>query len=312
MDIANYDRHNMPPKNQLAKAIKPTDAQFDEHIQKIKDRTAAVQIQQKSKIDERRLQDSFEFWDDNNRGVPNPLIRGGIFGVGTNEVRKFLSKHKIPSLSNYSITYTGQDLQQDDLTIWLALINLARNQPMSDAIYFTGYSLIKDIGWRMHSDSYKRARESIDRLKVTAIEISTVDQTKGYAGSLIRDYSWDEKDDRGKTRWMVRFEPRVSILFMNDTTTLLEWQVRKQIGTRATTAQWLHAYYSSHRDPYPITIDKIYELCRSNDDIASFKHTLIRALNKLIEVGFLSKFEIQGRTVHVWKKIRSQLLAVKR
>ena len=32
----------------------------------------------------------------------------------------------ISSLSNYEITYTGQDLQQDDLSVWMSLINLAR------------------------------------------------------------------------------------------------------------------------------------------------------------------------------------------
>ena len=45
-------------------------------------------------------------------------------------------------------------------------------------------------------------------------------------------------------------------LFRDDSVTFLAWEQRKKIGSRATLALWLHAYFTSHRDPLPITIQK--------------------------------------------------------
>ncbi|UUZ66229.1 hypothetical protein LP417_35010 (plasmid) [Polaromonas sp. P1-6] len=137
---------------------------------------------------------------------------------------------------------------------------------------------------------------------MTGIEISTNNKETAYSGSLIREYAWTAKDEKGNARWMVRFEPRVSTLFMEDTTTLIEWETRKKIGTRATVAQWLHSFYSSHRDPIPLKVEKLYELCRSGDSLSSFRRNIKNALNKLVDVEFLTDFSIVNDTVRVQKK----------
>lgn len=286
-------------------------ARITSSLEKIKDRTTQALIRKGTEIESRVLQSVLPMWDDENRGVPNPFIRSGLFSVKNTENREFMQKMPIASLSNYQVTYTGQDLQQDDLSVWMSLINLARDQPMSDKIMFSGYQLVKDLGWRMHSESYKRAQESIQRLKVTGIEISTNNKDNAYSGSLIRDFAWQVVDEKGNTRWMVRFEPRVSILFMEDTTTLLEWETRKKIGTRATVAQWLHSFYSSHRDPIPLKVEKLYELCRSGDSLSSFRRNIKNALNKLVDVEFLTHYTIVNDTVNVQKKLRPKLVRAK-
>jgi hypothetical protein len=283
---------------------------YDEAVEGVKAKAAEIAARRIADYDLRVLQDSFPFWDDENRGVPNPLIRGGLFGVGTSAKREFLPNMPISSLSNYEITYTGQDLQQDDLSVWMSLINLARQTALSDKVRFTGYQLIRDLGWRMHSESYRRAQESIERLKVTGIKISTKDKAEGYAGSLIREYAWADADEKGNTKWMVRFEPKVSVLFMNDTTTLLEWETRKKIGPRATIAQWLHAFYASHRDPWPLSVQKLHELCRSDAQLSTFRRNLRNALDRLIEVGFLGGYQIVNDQVHVAKTNRPVLAVV--
>lgn len=288
----------------------PRSKSYEDALDKVKARSAEVAARKAVDYEARILQDSFPFWDDDNRGVPNPLIRGGLFGVGTSAKREFLPNMAVASLSNYEITYTGQDLQQDDLSVWMSLINLARKNPLSDKVRFTGYQLIRDLGWRMHSESYRRAQESIERLKVTAIKISTKDQAEGYAGSLIREYAWADSDEHGNTKWMVRFEPRVSVLFMSDTTTLLEWETRKKIGNRAVVAQWLHAFYATHRDPLPLSVQKLHELCRSNAQVSTFRRNLRNALDKLVEHGFLRSFQIVNDQVYLVRAHKASLSVV--
>jgi len=281
---------------------------YDQALAKVKARAAMVIARQARDLEQRVLQQQFPFWDDEYRGVPNPFIRSGLFSVRTSVSREFQANLKVASLSNYDITYAGQDLHQDDLSVWMSLLNMARNQPLSDKIRFSGYQLIKDLGWRMHTDSYRKAQESIARLKVTGIQIASKDQTEGYSGSLIREYAWADLDESGDAKWMVRFEPRVSVLFMEDTTTFLEWEIRKKIGTRHTVALWLHSFYCSHRDPIPLPVSKLHELSRANSSLSTFRRNLKAALQTLVDIGFMVRYQIIDDCVHVKKRLFTQRL----
>ncbi len=85
-------------------------------------------------------------------------------------------------------------------------------------------------------------------------------------------------------------------------TQLRSLKQRKKIGTRATLTLWLHAYYMSHRDPLPITVQKLHELSKSEEKhMKSFKVRVRKSLEKLVEVGALVSFNIVGDTVHVKK-----------
>jgi TrfA protein len=305
------------PSKRVAKA-KPSEVKkdgtaqqkIDGHLQILRMRQVRSIAEETIALEDRVLQSSFPFWDDENRGVPNPFIRSGLFSVKQVTQREYLKEVQIASLSNYEVMYQGEELQQDDLSVWMSLINLARAQPMSDQVLFTGYQLIKDLGWRMHSESYKRAKDSIARLKITGITIVNKDKTKGYTGSLIREFAWEHMDINGNAKWMVRFEPRISVLFMEDTTTLLEWETRKKIGTRASLALWLHSFYSSHRDPIPIAVAKLHELCRSGAPLSTFRRNLKLALERLREVGFLRDYAIISDVLSVQKIRQSKLAAV--
>lgn len=279
-------------------------AKTDEHLTRLRERSERALVSKRNEVEARVLQAELPFWNDDNRGVPNPFIRSGIFSVGrvTDERRQFVKKLEVPSLSNYSITYTGSELHQDDLDVWMSLINRARAQHIADSVLFTGYELIRDLGWTKNSRSYARAKASIERLKVTGLEISQKDPkggTRAYSGSLIREYLFEASDGEGNTKWMVRFEPNVTLLFMNDTTTLLEWQVRKKLGSKASLAKWLHAFYSSHIDPIPYAVSKLKELSRSQDSLSSFRATLKTGLQRIKDIGFLKDFHVAGDVVHV-------------
>jgi len=245
------------------------------------------------------LLDAVPAWDDSNRGAPNALIRSGLFTVSTSKTREFVDKQKVASLGNYDIRYSGQTLGQDDLSVFMSIVNMAKSKPLTEPVAFTGYHLVNDLAWRMHSESYERARDCISRLKVTAVEVVTKGERSGYSGSLIRDYAWNHMGEDGTQRWMVNFEPRICQIFMPDSTTLIEWEMRKRIGSKATVALWLHAYYSSHRDPYPVTVVKLHEMCRSASPVSTFRRTLQLSLQKLLDLRFLLSFEIEKDLVRV-------------
>ena len=54
------------------------------------------------------LQGVLPLWDDENRGIPNPFVRSGLFTVGNSEKREYVVDMVIASLSNYEIKFTGR------------------------------------------------------------------------------------------------------------------------------------------------------------------------------------------------------------
>lgn len=319
--LTDFDKktNKLAAPNSANEKPKKVASTFEQNMAKVKARTDLALIKKSVAIEERVLQHTFPGWDEDKRAVPNPFVRSGLFSVKNNkdDERKFLDKLVLPSLSNYRIEFTGKELQQDDLTVWLFLINCAKKQPIADSVYFTGYQIVTDLGWSINSKSYTRAKRSIERLKVTGLEVSSVNATTGekeqaYGGSLIREYSWDALDGEKNIKWMVRFEPKISLLFLEDTTTLASWEIRKAIGSRATVAQWLHYYFESHSEPFPISIKKLHELCRSDDSVSSFRGSIKRALDKLVEVEFLTSYSIEKDLVKVIQNKKPRLQIAKK
>lgn len=242
-------------------------------------------------------------WDEARRGVPNPLVRSGLFTTRMGARRAEIRGARIASLSTVDVSYKGEELRQDDLSVWMAIVSLGRNKTVGDFLFFSAYQLIKDMNWRMHTDSYVKLKASIERLKFTSLTIGSRDGRKGYTGALIRDFSYDATDPDGpdgNARWCVRLEPAIVGLFAFNDTTLLEWDQRKRIGTRAALTLWLHTFYSSHREPIPYSVSKLHELCASeNKAMTSFRAALRRSLETLVQIGFLRGYHITGDVVHV-------------
>ena len=258
-------------------------------------------LQRQARVDD-VLQEVFPLWTEDRRGVPNPFIRGGLFTTRRSTARESIKSQRIASLSNYAINYSGEELRQDDLSLWICLLTRSRGAKIGQPIYFSAYGMIKDLGWRMHSDNYEKLRQSIERMKLTSVNVLTNNSKGGYAGSLIRDYAFDAIDDNGDVKWMVRLEPAITELFNFDSTTLLEWSQRKKIGARSTIALWLHTFYSSHSEPIPFSVAKIHELSRSEEKkMANFRIRLRQSLDKLVEIGFLLNYSITNDLVYVQK-----------
>lgn len=287
-------------KEESKKEAKKALAQHNTHL-------VVKQESSKYEIGKIIMQEVLPMWDDFNRGAPNPVIRSSLFSVQTSEAREFVKKQTIYSTSNHQISYTGEQLQQEDLSVWLCIIHMARIHSIESAIYFTTYQLIKDLGWKMHSDTYDRVKLILSRLKVTGVTIAAGVE-KNYEGSLVQEIARSEFN--GQTYWMVQLNPRITGIFMTDTTTLLEWEVRKEIGKKATVALWLHAYYSSHKVPYAISIRKLHELCGSANRLTGFRVNLNNALQKLITVGFLETYHIDKDIVTVVKSKRGSMKLV--
>lgn len=223
-------------------------------------------------------------WSETRRGIPNDLVRGALFTVGNcRSERAFRKNIKIATLSGVDVSYTGEELRQDDEDVFLQLVHLARLVPLGGSIEFTAHSLLKSLEWATNKPSYDRLKNTIQRLTATGLEISS--DTGGYSGSLIRDFTWKEEDGSSSRKWKVRLEPRIVSLFGHVKYSQIIWEKRLQLGNLA---KWLHSFYYSHANPYPMKVETIHLLCGSTTKSrAKFRQLLKKSLAELIEIGFL-------------------------
>lgn len=86
------------------------------------------------------LQFMLPLFQQDERGMPNALARGAIFNAaktGETVKRVFHENRLVASLSNMRVEYQGQELRQDDCSVFMALLFYQREVPLGDPIYFT-------------------------------------------------------------------------------------------------------------------------------------------------------------------------------
>ena len=238
-------------------------------------------------------------WSDARRGIPNDLVRGALFTVGNCRAERAFRKNiKIATLGGVDVSYTGEELRQDDEDVFLQLVHLARLIPLGGAIQFTAHSLLKSLEWATNKPSYDRLKRTIQRLNATGLEISS--NTGGYSGSLIRNFDWREEDGSSSRAWTVRLEPKIVSLFGHVKYSQIIWEKRLQLGNLA---KWLHSFYYSHAQPYPMKVETIHLLCGSTTKSrAKFRQLLKKSLNELLTVEFLTEGAINPADDKVYVK----------
>lgn len=234
-------------------------------------------------------------WENQVRGLPNPLARSALFSVARqNEPRQHLKERPITSVKGVEIFYTGEELRQDDEDVFLNLVHLARSQPLGHEVSFTAYSMLKSMGWPTSAPSYERLRLCILRLTANAVEIrfDAGSGKRGYGGTLVQEFTFKDETDR---QWKVRLNPKLITLFAADAYTQLDW--RQRLKLRSPLAKWLHGFYFTHREPFGYKVETLRGLCGSSaQQLYHFRNGLKKALDLLVEQGFLKSWKIDSVT----------------
>ena len=238
-------------------------------------------------------------WAEALRCLPNELLRSALFNAkNRKQPRAYLKKQDIAVLFEGRITYQGEELRQDDETVWLQLIHLAKEQPLGSVVEFTPYSFCKAIGWPICKGSYERLRECLDRMQATALAVYSKRLKEGVSLSMIPVFAWQDEHKQTLKKYRVQVAPQLVELFGTDHFTRVEWEQRLALPVGIAT--WLHGYYASHREPFPVKLDTIKRGAGITTERAAKVRELIeKALAELVNVGFLKSWEIVGELVHV-------------
>lgn len=233
-------------------------------------------------------------WNESSRAAPNEIVRSALFNArNKNQQRAYLKQAEIAVIGNGCIKYTGEELRQDDETVWLQILHLAKEKPLEDIIEFTAYSILKSLNWPTTVFYYKKLEESLNRMSATSLVIESERLGKAFGVSIIRKY-----EKSGDGTWRVWIEKEMKYLFDGNFYTLTEWEQRLALPIGIAT--WLHAYLASHKKPYDIKIETI--VLGAGLTMSEKKHAtekIKKALVCLERVGFLKSWKIENGKVSV-------------
>ena len=233
-------------------------------------------------------------WPEPKRGTPNSFIRSALFAAIQAKDRTFIKGELLASQNGVEVRFTGEQLNQEDLTLWETLAHMVRSHPLGETSSFTAHGMLKSMNLPTGGKEHARLHEGITRLIACAVEIRVAGQGS-YTGSLLEA----ARSDEGHRQYQVRFNRDMIKLFGENHWTAIDWEKRLLLRGKPL-AQALHAFYSSHRDPYPLKLETLRDVTGGrNAELRDFKRKVKAALTELKTIGFLTDFEIVGDLVKV-------------
>ncbi len=233
-------------------------------------------------------------WGEEKRGTPNSFLRSSLFAAIQGKDRYFTKHEVLYAQKGITVKYTGERLNQEDLTLWETLVHLARNTPLGDECSFTAYGILKAMNLSTGGRERKRLDEGVTRLIACAVKITEAQYS--FTGSLVES---SKERENGETYYYLRLNRELICLYGDTQYTAIDWEQRLELRQKPL-AQALHAFYSTHREPYPVKLETLHKLVGSqNNKLKGFKQKVKTALEALVAIRFLQSHQIEGDLVSV-------------
>lgn len=234
-------------------------------------------------------------WPESVRGVPNAVLRGALFAAIQGKGRRYMKREVIASQKGIRIRFTGMQLDQSDMDVWEQAIQLAREHPLGTRCEFTAHGFLKVLERSVGKKNHTWLKDAFARLASALVEITVEDRT--YFGTLIDEGARDEVTGE----YVLEINPKLLALYEAGYTHI-NWSERQLIRGKPL-ALWLHGFISSHKTPYPLSVEYLHKLSGgSNPDVPGFRRHLKNALHELEQQGLILEGKIENNLVIIKKK----------
>lgn len=260
-------------------------------------RGSLARIEERSKEAQEKQSKRLNPWAEEIREAPNELLRSALFSAGNkNRPREQLKNSEIAAYGNCRVLYTGEELRQDDLDVWLEILHYARDQALDQPIYFNPTEMKKALGYPYGTKHTERLLMNLTRLKSNSVNLHSDRLERGLSLSLIRKFEHSDESDSSPaskdTQWWVVLEPEIAILFGGGVySTRIEKEQRMKLSGNL--AKWLHGFYASHREPYPVHYKTLLKNAGSRCSTDGKAKQLVKmAHDELVSCGFLKAWRM--------------------
>ncbi len=226
--------------------------------------------------------------------APNAALRSALFPAIHSKDRKFLNNELVASVEGVEVKLKGEQFNQDDLEVLLAVENEAQRNPETLTCQISERGLLRLLERTKGGNAAKALNESLVRLQQPV----TVKIDKfSYSGGFIQHVY---KDDETK-RYVIQLNPQLGVLLRSGWTAL-DINTRRQIAGKPL-ALWLQGFYATHKTPYPYKVETLRDLSGSRTaQLFHFRAALRRALDDWKATGDIQDWCIdENDLVHITK-----------
>lgn len=249
-------------------------------------------------------------WGEAFRGMPNELIRTGLFNVRRGDARAELKDAVIAATKNTRVLYTGEELRIRDEDVLMQVYHFQRAIPLGQPWTVTGIAFLDAMRWTTGQRGYTDLYRSLRRLaqgKVTIVRTGDGPRDLHFEEGALISYLQVDHVEGGSRDIQIIINPQSRALWESVGFTLVDWDQRLSLSSPL--ARFLHRYYSSHREPYPLKLETLNNLTGSKVGTKTkFRQMLKRTLQDLVDIHFLASFWIDAHDlVHVRRVPRTDL-----
>ena len=233
--------------------------------------------------------------------MPNHLNRSSFIAPIARGRRKFHRETVMVSRVDCLLEYTGEQLDEADGDLIMALIFLAGSQPLGTPVPLNRAELLRKIRRSTGKQQYEWLHRRMRALTAGTlyIEAKKPDGAPRYkigrstAFHILSGFNYDEDAET----YSYTLDPRWVLMFGNREYSLIDWDKRMQIGRGQDMAKTLQRLVATSNDnPQRYALDWLKDKMEYAGRLRDFRDALARAVQELERLEIVAKGRIETST----------------
>lgn len=233
--------------------------------------------------------------------MPNHLNRSSLFAPIARGRRKFHRQTRLVSRADAILEYTGEQLDEADCDLMMALIWYAQRQPLGDWVVMNRAEILRKIGRSTGKQQYewllRRMRAMTEAtLYIEARKPDGGTRYKiGYAEAFHIVSGFQYIEETGEYRY--KLDPRWAQLYARREYALIDFDARLKIGRGQDMAKTLQRLIAtSDESPQRYALDWLKSKMQYEGRMRDFREALARACAELERLEIIVRWRIEDST----------------
>lgn len=232
---------------------------------------------------------------------PNHLNRSSFIAPVARGRRKFHRQTEMVTRRDCVLEYTGEQLDEADGDLIMALIALAQPYPMGDPVPLNRAELLRKLKRGIGKAQYRWLHRRMKALTEATLflEARRPDGSTKYSIGktvsfrIIAAFIYDDETES----YSYILDPRWMIMFGNREYGLIDWDKRMEIGRGQDMAKTLQRLVATSSDPVQrYALDWLKEKMAYTGRMRDFRNALIRSCAELERLEIIGKGKIEDST----------------
>jgi hypothetical protein len=256
-----------------------------------------------ARLDQRAAETTRQLWlpGFDIGAMPNHINRSSLFAPVARGRRKFHRQTPMVTRSDCVLEYTGEQLDEADADLVMALIFFAQKQPLGTPVVLNRAELLRKLGHGTGKQQYEWLHRRIKALTEATLFLEakkpdgstrySIDKTISFR--IVSSFVYNDETES----YTYTMDPRWVQMFSNREYALIDWDKRLQIGRGQDMAKALQRLLATSSDPVQrYALDWLKAKMEYTSPMRKFREALTAACKELERLGIIARARIEQST----------------